>query len=254
MTVRRAVQPVDGLGRDGQRRVEADCRVRVGNVVVNRFGQRDDVESGVQQPLGAGMRAAAAQADQRVQVQVGVVLADLGRSYRSSDRQSATCAACRGWCPGSCRRGSGSPPATPSPAPPPGSPPGRGTRRESPTTRMHIPPDGSLAHRANRRVQPWAVAPSREDANAARSHAAATLRVRPRISRPRRMPRPTTLHRAGARCPRTFGGQAPVRFDWLKPLSSAIERRFPDSGLQSTQYCRSECSIVILNEQWSRLL
>ena len=65
MAVRRAVQPVNRLGRDVQRGGETEGRIRHRHVVVNRLGQRDDVQSGLMQAQRVFLRAAAAEADER---------------------------------------------------------------------------------------------------------------------------------------------------------------------------------------------
>ncbi len=68
MAVRRAVQTVNRLRRDSQRGVEANRRVGQRNIVVNRLGQRDDVESPLHEPQRVLVRAAAADANQRVEL------------------------------------------------------------------------------------------------------------------------------------------------------------------------------------------
>ena len=100
----RGMEPVDGLGGDAQRRVEAKGDIGPRDVVVDGFGQGDDVQPGLFQPQGVLLRAAAADADRasrwwrlvRIEDRAGHV-ADLAADLPSG-------AACRGWCPGSCRR------------------------------------------------------------------------------------------------------------------------------------------------------
>ena len=64
MAVRRAVQPVDRLGRDVERGGKAEGGIGHRHVVVNRLGQRDDVEAGFEQAQRVLLRAAAAEADE----------------------------------------------------------------------------------------------------------------------------------------------------------------------------------------------
>ena len=80
VAVRRAVQAVDRLGGDAQRGVEAEGDVGHRHVVVDGLGQRDDVEALLHQAAGVLLRAAAAQADQRVEVVFAVVVDDQRRS------------------------------------------------------------------------------------------------------------------------------------------------------------------------------
>ena len=68
VAVRRAVQPVDRLGRDLERGREADRRVGLGDVVVDGLGQRDDVESGLDEAKRVLLRAAATDAQEGVEV------------------------------------------------------------------------------------------------------------------------------------------------------------------------------------------
>ena len=68
MAVRGAVQAVDGLGGDTQRRVEAKGGVGAPHVVVDGLGQRDDIHPVLAQVIGVLLRAAAPQADQRVEM------------------------------------------------------------------------------------------------------------------------------------------------------------------------------------------
>ena len=74
MAVGRAMQPVDGFRRHAEGRIEPESDVRQGHVVVNRLGQRDDIQPLLRHAVGVLLRAAAAQAHQHVQVMLLVVL------------------------------------------------------------------------------------------------------------------------------------------------------------------------------------
>ena len=63
-----AVQPVDRVGRDAERGVEAEADVGQRDVVVDRLGQGDDVQALLEQPERVPGGAAAAEADQAVEV------------------------------------------------------------------------------------------------------------------------------------------------------------------------------------------
>ena len=68
VAVRGGMEPVDCLGRDVQRGVEADGRVGVRDVVVDRLRQGDDVEPLLDQAQRVLVRAAAADADEGVEL------------------------------------------------------------------------------------------------------------------------------------------------------------------------------------------
>ena len=90
MAVGRAVQPVNGLGGDVQRGGEAEGRIGHGHVVVNRLGQGDDVEPGFGEPQRVFLRAAAAEADQRVETVFLVIFDDdVGHVARAAVNQHA---------------------------------------------------------------------------------------------------------------------------------------------------------------------
>ena len=76
MAVRRAVQAVDGLRRDAERRVETKGHVGQSHVVVDRLRQRDDVQAFLRQPVGVLLCPAAAQTHQHVEVVFVVVVHD----------------------------------------------------------------------------------------------------------------------------------------------------------------------------------
>ena len=76
MAVRGAVQAVDRVGDDPECRVEAEGDVGALDVVVDRLGQGHDVEALLDQALGVLLRAAAADADQRVEMMPLVGLDD----------------------------------------------------------------------------------------------------------------------------------------------------------------------------------
>ena len=85
MAVRRAVQPVNRLGGNVQRGGEAKGRIRHRHVVVNGLGQGDDVEPGFGEMQRVFLRAAAAEADQRVEAVFLVILDDdLGHVARAA--------------------------------------------------------------------------------------------------------------------------------------------------------------------------
>ena len=65
MAVRGAVQPVNRLGGDAECSIEANRCIGERDVVVNRLGQRDDVQTFFNQAQRVLVRAAAADADQR---------------------------------------------------------------------------------------------------------------------------------------------------------------------------------------------
>ncbi len=71
------VQPVDGLGRDVDRGVEAEGEVGAGEVVVDRLGDADDVHAEVGELGGDAEGVLAADRDQRVDAQAGEVRLDL---------------------------------------------------------------------------------------------------------------------------------------------------------------------------------
>ena len=68
VTVGGRVETVDRLGRDAERRVEAECRVGHRHVVVDRLREGDDVEPLLRQVVGVLLRPAAPEADQDVEV------------------------------------------------------------------------------------------------------------------------------------------------------------------------------------------
>jgi len=70
------VQPVDGLGGDLHRRVEAEGQVGHADILVDGLRQGHDVEALLGQAEGVLLRAAAADADQGVEVMAAVVFAD----------------------------------------------------------------------------------------------------------------------------------------------------------------------------------
>ena len=71
------VQPVDRLGRDVDRGVEAEGEVGAGQVVVDRLRDADDVDAEVGELGGDAEGVLAADRDQRVDAVVGEVLLDL---------------------------------------------------------------------------------------------------------------------------------------------------------------------------------
>ena len=73
MTVGRAVQAIDRFGRNPERGVETERHVGHGDVVVDRLGQRDDVEPFFFQMERVLLRAAAAEADERIEVKLFVI-------------------------------------------------------------------------------------------------------------------------------------------------------------------------------------
>jgi hypothetical protein len=87
MAVRRAVQPVNGVRGDVERGGETKRGVGHGDVVVNRLGQRDDVEAGLVQAQGVFLRAAAAEADDAVEPPLVIIVHDDARSCRACVRQ-----------------------------------------------------------------------------------------------------------------------------------------------------------------------
>ena len=97
------VQPVDRLGRDGDRGVEAERVVGGAEVVVDRLGHADDADAVVGQPLRDAEGVLAADRDQRVDALLGEDLLDLVDTAVDLVRVGARGAA------GSCRRGSGCP-------------------------------------------------------------------------------------------------------------------------------------------------
>ena len=62
----RGVQPVDRLGGDAERSVEADADVGAADIVVDRLGHRDHRETGIGQSPGGDQRAVAADGHQRL--------------------------------------------------------------------------------------------------------------------------------------------------------------------------------------------
>ena len=72
-----AVQPVDGLGRDLQRGVVAECDVGAVDVVVDGLGHPDDGNVLLGEPVRGGQRALAADRDQHVDAVVVERLLDL---------------------------------------------------------------------------------------------------------------------------------------------------------------------------------
>jgi hypothetical protein len=68
MAVRRAVQPVNGLGCDVQRRGETKSRIRHRHVIVNRLGQGDDIQSRLDHPQRIFLCAATAETNKRTQI------------------------------------------------------------------------------------------------------------------------------------------------------------------------------------------
>ena len=76
MAVGGAVQTVNGFRGNVQRGGKTDGQVRHRHVVVNRLGERDDVEPGFLEPQRAFLRAAAAKTDQRVEAVTPVIFDD----------------------------------------------------------------------------------------------------------------------------------------------------------------------------------
>ncbi len=76
MAVRRAVQPVNRIRGNVQRRGKSEGQIGHGHVVVNRFGQGDDVEAGLGEAQRALLGAAAAQANQGVQSVAFIIFDD----------------------------------------------------------------------------------------------------------------------------------------------------------------------------------
>ena len=94
----RGVQPVDGVGGDLHRGVEAERDVGADDVVVDRLRHADDRQPvlGVQ-PAGDAQRAVAADDDDGVEAEVG----DRGRHLVDAGRRCRT--GCPAWCRAPCR-------------------------------------------------------------------------------------------------------------------------------------------------------
>jgi len=85
MAVCRGMKPVDGLGGDGQCRVVAEGDVGHGHVIVDGLGQGDDVQSFLGQTVGVFLGAAAADADQGVEMMTVVVVDnDIGHVHQGA--------------------------------------------------------------------------------------------------------------------------------------------------------------------------
>ena len=76
------VQPVDGLGADGARGVEAEGLVRAGQIVVDRLRAADHLEALARELVADGQRAVSADGDQTVELQL------LGAAEDSVGRRS----------------------------------------------------------------------------------------------------------------------------------------------------------------------
>ena len=180
--LRRRVQPVDRLGRDRDRGVEAERVVGAGEVVVDRLRHADDREAVLAvEALGDAERVLAADRDERVEPRSRKFCKDLldaavelerVRPARADDRPAA------GQDPRDLRRAEVAEVAV-------------DEARASPRGRRPVPARGvgGPDDRADDRVQAGAVAAAREDADGLRhelSHTDSILR----------MP-----HRGYARCP-----------------------------------------------------
>ena len=84
------VQPIDRVGREGDRRVEAETVRRADDVVVDRLRHADDRHAQLAELVGDGQRAVAADGDERVEAQLVEHLDARGRSSRACRRRSAT--------------------------------------------------------------------------------------------------------------------------------------------------------------------
>jgi len=98
VAVRGAVQPVNRIGGDVKCRGKAESVIRHRHVVVNRLGQRDDVETGFVKAQGTFLRATAAEANERVKAVTSIIFDDdIGHVVNASVnrhamRLVATCA------------------------------------------------------------------------------------------------------------------------------------------------------------------
>ena len=79
------VQPVDGLGGDGDGRVEPEGDVGPAEVVVDRLGDADHRDAVLMQPVGDAQRPVAADADEGVDLQVPHRLDRLAREVLEND-------------------------------------------------------------------------------------------------------------------------------------------------------------------------
>ncbi len=70
------MQPIHRLGGDAERGIEAEGDVGARHIVVDRLGQRDDIEAGLLEPERILLGAAAANANQRVQLVAMVGIQD----------------------------------------------------------------------------------------------------------------------------------------------------------------------------------
>jgi len=100
MAASRGVQTVDGFGGYPQCRIEPDRTVRQGDVIVDRFGKSDYVQSGAFEPQGILLRPTSAYTNQRVQLMAitGVTMASVMSGFCL---RSAYDAACLDWYRGS---------------------------------------------------------------------------------------------------------------------------------------------------------
>ena len=67
MRFRRRVQPIDGVGREADRRVEPERVRRPDDVVVDRLGDADERDAHLRELVRDRQRAVAAEHDERVE-------------------------------------------------------------------------------------------------------------------------------------------------------------------------------------------
>ena len=76
MAMRGAVQAIDGFRGDAERRVKANGRVRHRDIVIDGLGQRDDVKPFLNQAQRVLVGAAAAEANERIELFLFVIAND----------------------------------------------------------------------------------------------------------------------------------------------------------------------------------
>ena len=67
------VEAVYRFGGDGHRGVEAKCDVCAGNVIVNRLGQGDDIQTSLLKAMRVFLRPISSQADQTIEAQLFII-------------------------------------------------------------------------------------------------------------------------------------------------------------------------------------
>src|SRR5262249_36173068 len=76
MAVSGAVQAVNCVGGNSQRRVKTECGIGHRHVVVDRLWQSDDVKAELCKPESISLRSSTSQTDQRIKIVLFVILED----------------------------------------------------------------------------------------------------------------------------------------------------------------------------------